>query len=227
MNQDPWSRTIYAVRHKHRPLKLTLPPSFDMLGVTEEKSMKYLLAAFIYCATACSATAQNNQMTMFGLEIGKPLDLPVCQYTNATTSVGIQQYTCVEPASEPSQNRQRIHFGLKEIPPIVKGLPMTVQLVDGKLEALYFATPGIDSKARLLRIFTEKYGTPTTLTQATLKDADGAGYETFTAVWDTPALYVEYTPTNGSVKEGVARIETQSARRARVNAKSGRSWLPA
>jgi hypothetical protein len=185
--------------------------------------MKYLLTGFIFLAVACSATAQNNdQMTMFGLEIGKPLDLPVCQYTNATKSVGIQQYTCVELADELAQHRARIHFGLKEIPPIVKGLSMTVQLVDDKLEALYFATPGLDSKARLLRIFTEKYGAPTTLTKATLKDADGARYENFTAVWDMPGLYVEYTPTNGSVKEGIARIETQRARQAHVDAENGR-----
>jgi len=193
-----------------------------MLGITEEKSMKYGLAGVIFFAAACAATAQNNShMTMFGLGIGKPLDLPVCQYTNATQSVGIQQTTCVEPASESSQNRTLIHFGLKEIPPIVKGLSMTVQLVDNKLEALSFATPGLDSKARLLRIFTEKYGMPTTSTKATLKDADGVGYETFTAIWDTPALYVEYSPTSGSVKEGFARIETQRARQARVNAANG------
>jgi hypothetical protein len=204
-------------------LKIDLATVVRYARITKENGMKYLLAGFIFLATACSATAQNNnQMTMFGLEIGKPLDLPVCQYTNATKSVGIQQYTCVEPAGELAQNRARIHFGLKEIPPIVKGLSMTVQLVDDKLEALYFATPGLDSKARLLRIFTEKYGAPTTLTKATLKDADGAGYETFTAVWDMPGLYVEYTPTNGSVKEGVARIETQRARHARVDAENGR-----
>jgi len=184
--------------------------------------MKCRLACLILFAAACSASAQDNKMTMFGLEIGKPLDLPVCQYANATKSVGIQQYTCVEPASDPSQNRPCIHFGLKEIPPIVKGMSITVQLVDDKLEALYFATPGLDSKARLLRIFTDKYGAPTTLTKATLKDADGAGYETFTAVWDMPALYVEYTPTNGSVKEGVARVETQRARQARIDAENGR-----
>jgi hypothetical protein len=122
-------------------------------------------------------------MTMFGLEIGKPLDLPVCQYANAKKSVGIQQYTCVEPTNEPSQNGARIHFGLKEIPPIVKGLSMTVQLVDDKLEALYFSTPGLDSKAGILRIFTEKYGTPTTLIKASLQGADGAGYDTFTAIY--------------------------------------------
>jgi hypothetical protein len=204
-------------------LKIDLATVVRYARITKENGMKYLLSGFIFLATACSATAQNNnQMTMFGLEIGKPLDLPVCQYANATKSVGIQQYTCVEPADELAQNRARIHFGLKEIPPIVKGLSMTVQLVDEKLEAMYFATPGIESKARLLRIFTEKYGAPTTLTKATLKNADGAGYETFTAVWDMPGLYVEYAPTNGSVKEGVARIETQRARQARVDAENGR-----
>ena len=180
--------------------------------------MKNKLAAFIVFATACSAIAQSNDtMTPFGFEIGKPLDLPVCQYTTAQKIVGIQQYSCFEPASESSQNQSRVYFGLKEVPPIVKGLSITVQLVDGNLESLHFATPGLSSKDRVLRIFTEKYGSPTKLTNASMQDADGAKKETFTAIWDMPALYVEYTPTNGDVKEGFARIETQRARQMRVD----------
>lgn len=179
--------------------------------------MKNKLAALMVFATACSAIAQNNNMmTPYGFEIGKPLDLPVCQYT-AEKIVGIQQYSCFEPASESSQNQARVHFGLKEVRPIVKGLSITVQLVDDKLESLQFATPGIASKERVLRILCEKYGTPTKLTKESLLDADGAKYETFTAIWDLPALYVEYTPTNGDVKEGFVSIETQRARQIRVD----------
>jgi len=201
-------------------LKSTVLLLFDKLGIIEETRMKCKLAGFIVLATACSAIAQpNDKMTTFGLEMGKPLDLPVCKYTGATKSVGIQQYTCFEPASELSQNRPRVHFGLKEMPPIVKGLSMTVELFDDKLDALQFATPGLDSKEKILRFFTEKYGSPTTLTKANLQDADGANYETFTAIWDTPTLYVEYKPTGGTVKEGSARIETQHAHQARVAAR--------
>jgi len=182
--------------------------------------MKYKLAGFILFASSCSAIAQDSsKMTALGFEIGKPLDLPVCQYTTGTKSVGIQQRTCVEPADERLQNHTRVHFGLKEIPPLVKGLSMTVDVVDDKLEALYFATPGLNGKERTLRIFTEKYGTPTTLTRESLQSADGAKHETFTAVWDLPTLYVEYTPTSGNVNEGSARIETQRARQARAPAR--------
>lgn len=180
--------------------------------------MKYILAGLFVFATACSAIAQtNNKIFAFGLEIGKPLDLPVCQYTTAEKLVGIQQITCFEPASELSQNRTRVHFGLKEIPPIVRGLSLTVKLVDNNLEALFFATPGLDTKDKVLGIFTKKYGTPTKLTKETLQNTYDAKYETFTAIWDMPTLYVEYTPTNGSVKEGFARIETQRARQTRID----------
>lgn len=181
--------------------------------------MKNKLVACIVFATACSAIAQNNNtMTPFGFEMGKPLDLPVCQYTAATKIVGIQQYSCFEPASESSQNQARVHFGLKEVPPIVKGLFITVQLVNDNLESLQFATPGLSSKDRVLRNFTEKYGPPTKLTKESLQDADGAKNETSTAIWDMPTLYVEYRPTNGDVNEGFARIETQRARQMRVDA---------
>jgi len=182
--------------------------------------MKNIFFAFVVCATACSAIAQSNStMTPFGFEIGKPLDLPVCQYTTAQKIVGIQQYSCFEPASESSQNQTRVHFGLKEVPPIVKGLSITVQLVDDNLEALHFVTPGLSSKDRVLRIFTEKYGPPTKLTKESLQDAEGERKETFTAIWDMPALYVEYTPTNRNSSEGFARIETQRARQIRVGAR--------
>ncbi|WP_332876245.1 hypothetical protein [Massilia sp. S19_KUP03_FR1] len=181
--------------------------------------MKNKLAAFIVSATACSAIAQtDNKLTPFGFEIGKPLDLPVCQYTTADKIVGIQQYTCLEPASQSSHNRILVHFGLKEVPPIVKGLSITVQLVDDNLESLEFATPGLGSQEKLLRIFTEKYGVATRLTKQNLQDAEGVKYETFTAIWDLPSLYVEYRPSNGNVKEGFARIETQHARQIRIDA---------
>jgi hypothetical protein len=180
--------------------------------------MKNKLAAFIVFATACSAVAQSkNTTTPLGFEIGKRLDLPICQYT-AQKIVGIQQYTCLEPASESSQYQTRVHFGLKEVPPIVKGLSITVQLADDNLESLHFATPGIGSKDKVLRMFTEKYGTPTQLKKESLQDADGTKYQTFIAIWDMPSLYVEYTPTNQDIKEGFARIETQHARQIRNHA---------
>ena len=103
----------------------------------------------------------------------------------------------------------------KEVPPIVKGLSIDVQLVDDNLESLHFATPGLSSKDRVLRIFTERYGPPTKLTKESLQDADGAENETFTAIWDMQTLYVEYAPTNGDSSEGHARIETQRARNSR------------
>jgi hypothetical protein len=116
----------------------------------------------------------------------------ICPFANTPTPKNLSVFNSTHASNrqmslrktnESSQNGARIHFGLKEIPPIVKGLSMTVQLVDDKLEALYFATPGLDSKAGILRIFTEKYGTPTTLIKASLQGADGAGYDTFTAIY--------------------------------------------
>jgi len=183
--------------------------------------MKYQLAAIALYATVGSAFAQAQvPMSAFGLEIGKPIDLPACEYVGSTKSVVmLQQKTCFEPASPVSQNRDKVHFGMKEVPSIVSGFSMIVKIVDGNLEALYFNTPGIEAKDRILSALTEKYGVPTKLTKENLQNSYGAQYESFNATWDTPTLYVEYSPTSsGSLKAGFASVETQRTHKLRVDA---------
>jgi hypothetical protein len=181
--------------------------------------MKRIIVGAILGGMATVGIAQSNPvMSAFGLDIGKPLTLALCPGIGATKIVDlVQKQTCFEQASKYSNDRAKVHFGIQEVPSIIKGSVINVTLIDDQLEGLSFDTPGLEAKDRILGVLTEKYGAPTKFYKESLQNSFGARYESFFAEWDRPELYVVYTPAaGGDIKRGFIRIETQRARRQLV-----------
>jgi hypothetical protein len=182
--------------------------------------MKRIIFAATLAGVMSLGIAQTTPlMSAFGLDIGKPISLPLCPGIGATQFVDlVQKKTCFEQASKYSNGRAKVHFAREEMPSIVSGFVINVTLIDNKLEGLSFDTPGLNSRDRVLNVLTDKYGAPTKLNKESLQNGYGARYESFIAEWDESDLYVIYTPVaGGDIKRGFIRIETQRARQQLID----------
>src|SRR6266487_5143738 len=81
-------------------------------------------------------------------------------------------------------------------------------MIDGNIEGASFLTHGLLSQNADLERFKEKYGQPTSLSPAQVQNRLGAKFDTFTAVWLFPELYVSFTSTYFTLDEGLVIIDT-------------------
>lgn len=170
-------------------------------------------------ALACVSNAEaDDRMTVFGLEIGKPINLPSCTL-NPRTWYNHPKSTCIEPGANTYGEYRIVHFPGNKYSSLLSDDIAVVQLFDGKLSALRFGTVGFANKDETLALLIRKYGKPTSVVKEKFQRHHGVEYESFTAVWSTSTSYVEFSPVDdGSLKRGFIRIETPRARQYRLNA---------
>lgn len=186
----------------------------------------HITAIFALASLAAAPPPKPQSWTVFGLELGKPLSIPMCKhkvlpggYVSQFTYEDDPAETCYEPDIElngaPPWRRGNVDFPLKRIPLIVHGSTGFTFIVDGKLEGLQFDTLNHGSTSEIIEELSEKFGRPTSVTRFTANPS-GIPVPATHAEWQLPNLYVSYRNIDSSVEYGSLLIETtvmQAARR--------------
>ncbi|MFJ1470128.1 hypothetical protein QPK29_020650 [Massilia sp. YIM B02787] len=184
--------------------------------------MKYLRSLLGTLLSACVGLAcADSQGNVFGLEIGKPATLPVCQYTAAGKYAGVQPSLCIEREVDSERfgnySARRIHFPVAETPNWFYNDSIVSGYIDGKLENVYVNTSGYSSKDQALEALVKKYGKPTDIFEQEAQNEAGARYKVFNYKWVLPGLYVEFWPVQStSLDVGIIRIETPVGKEKRM-----------
>lgn len=149
------------------------------------------------------ATAANEPAlpTVFGLEMGKPLSIPLCQHkrlADGTPSELLYEddpaETCYEPDTQvrgAPWRRGSVDFPVKRTPLIIHGNIGFTLIIDGMLEGLDFDTLNHNNADGIINELTSKFGKPVSIERF---DASVEGIE-LPAVevnWRLPGLHVRY-----------------------------------
>lgn len=132
-------------------------------------------------------------------------------------------------ASTIPANIKTVYLGVNECPTWVNECTLAVTLYDGKVGAVSVFTkgPGVDRTVR--EVLAEKYGKWKYSQTATVtpNDADKAKIKIVTSYWELPGLYIQYQPIwsdedghTPDIREGIIRVETETAAKLRASAKS-------
>lgn len=184
------------------------------------------IAAILALASLTAAAPPSPQpWTVFGLELGKPLSIPMCRHKVLPGGL-VSQFTyeddpaetCYEPDIElngaPPWRRGTVAFPLKRMPQIVYGNRGYTLIVNGSLEGLQFDTLNHGSTGSIIGELSEKFGHPTSVTRFTANPS-GIPVPATHAEWRLPNLYVSYRNIDYSVEYGSLLIETRVMQGAR------------
>ena len=176
--------------------------------------MKPVVAA---CAFLLASSAFAADLTVFGFELGKPLNLPECRYKMSGTMKLydiLSDTTCTEEAiliNTYGQPVRRIIFSQKEAPTIVKSWQMIALEADGNLIGVEFFTVGASAQDVTLQTLTQKYGKPSGKSSKTVGNNFGASMEAITASWKTQELNVYFEGITDRLDRGHVLIDLPQA----------------
>jgi len=172
-------------------------------------TMRKTPIAFLLCLLCLTAVYSQGSlrlksspdMTVFGIRLGERLTLPECPkdasgYDLNILSVCFQRYSAKTPNVE-------IQFPIRDMPDMMSDTRLAALIIDGNIEGVSFSTRGVRSQNADLDRFTEKYGQPTKLSPAQVQNRLGAKFDTFTALWLFPELYVSFVSASTTLDEGL------------------------
>ncbi len=190
--------------------------------------------------SVAKAAKAKVDTTVFGIQLGDPLNLPACPmfqvggagmqtcYASLIDMVGDMARQFGGASTVPA-NVKTVYLGANECPSWVNECTLVVTLYDGKVGAVGVFTkgPSVDRKVR--EVLAEKYGKwkysrPGTVTPS---NADKADIQIVSNYWELPGLFVQYQPiwfdedgNTPDIREGLIRVETETAAKLRASAKS-------
>ena len=229
------SENYCAVEYPDRP---RANPQFPVSGSVVRSDLLKQLSS---CTAAPSsdpavAKAQGAKIdtVVFGIELGEPFGLPKCPLLQ----VGSGLKTCYStledeiagliagPAS-PSPASRTVFLGVNECPSWVNGCKLVVTNFDRKVGIVDVYTKGPSVDTMVVAALKEKYGKfQGLITERTVTPGDSqrAPFKVTLLTWALPGLTVAYEPVwaddghTPNIDEGIIRVETETARKARVAA---------
>lgn len=165
--------------------------------------------------------------SVFGIEMGKKIELPECPYKTYGGSKFknydvMPKITCVtdaHPLNGYKVNPREVVFSQDEAPPIVRNWTMFVLEIDEKAEGFHFLTNGISTQNEVLALLTKKFGRPTSLTHHSVVTATSSPLDSIDATWDLPAVQVIFWGSINRIDRGEVMIDSAPAAALR------KSWL--
>lgn len=177
---------------------------------------------------------------VFGIQLGDPLSLPACPmfqvggagmqtcYSSMVDLVGdmARQFGGINTVPA---NIKTVYLGANECPSWVNECTLVVTLYDEKVGAVGVFTKGPSVDRTVREVLAEKYGKWKYSQTATVtpNDADKAKIKIVTSYWELPGLYIQYQPIwsdedghTPDIREGIIRVETETAAKLRASAKS-------
>lgn len=145
------------------------------------------LCTFALIALIGAAPQPSPSNSLFGMEIGKSLDFPVC-IKNATDVICQENYG-KNPEIPWDTFTVRYPYGTS--PEIVAGLSVTVRVFDGKVVGFVFETMGLGSQENDLNLLSKKYGKPTLVHYEDVENLAGGKFRALLAKWEFSDLSVK------------------------------------
>lgn len=174
--------------------------------------------------------AQDVKTSIFGIEINEKLSMSECEIR--MTNLSIERGATKEPHA--SYNRfakdavcyarqenigtsvpiieetVSVRFPLKQQPEISANDYISVRLVDGVVQRVWFWTSGLSAQARDFDLLTKKFGVATTVHKQKLQNGLGAVFESIEAAWVLKnRVNVKYSGVEDEVTRGVVVVATQ------------------
>lgn len=168
-------------------------------------------------------------MSVFGLPLGEPFDVPVCKTDNYGSYLGPKQGYCFKPTSSEEiaqplvpirsfSGTQGLVYASGERPSVIfpgVGVDAFVDLIDGRLEGVRFKTQGIQSQQQDLETLISKYGKPTSSKTTKLQNGYGATFDNISASWRLKNLTVQFQGVthwvNHTLNYGNVSIQTDKS----------------
>jgi len=177
------------------------------------------------------ASAAKVDTEVFGIQLGELFSVPACPMFGPagaqTCFSGMDELLggLARAPNEPPANYRTVRLATDKCPSWVSQCTLVVQSFEGKVGYIGVFTkgPGVDAAVR--EALTEKYGRWQTSKVGTVtpKDAGRRIFDVVQLFWTLPGLYVNYQPVwytaegeTPNVNEGLIRIETETARKARA-----------
>jgi len=159
--------------------------------------------------------AVAGQMDVFGIELRKPLNLPMCagDYVGSKFISGRNEQTCYLP--DPNHLGGTAGYTVelhKTFPTYLANNKILVEVLDGKVVGVYLNTSGIKTQNVLMKVLKDKIGEPTAHHARSVLNRQGVAISTFTSTWNLNNIYVEFDPVKASLEEGIVWIATQEER---------------
>lgn len=170
-----------------------------------------------------AAAAAGAPPTVFGLEFGEPLSIPVCRHQvlpGGTISVTYESEpaaTCYEPdiqLSDAPWRRGSVDFPTNRKPLISKVNMINTLIIDGRLEGLEISTPDHNHTALIVDELTGKFGKPAEVRHQQT-EIEGIAVPALEFTWRVHGLTVTYTNIDEDMGYGSIEIETSAMRRLR------------
>lgn len=217
-------------------------PQFPVAGSVLRSD---LLKQFTSCTAAPSsdasvakAQASKVDTIVFGIQLGDPFSVPVCpMFQIGGAGLKTCYSTLVDQVADLSRpigsnntdtaTVKTVYLGVNECPSWVNECTLVVTLYDGKVGAVGVFTKGPSVDKTVRAVLAEKYG-KWKYSQSATVTPEAAGKEkipVLTSYWELPGLYIQYQPIwsdaddhTPDIREGIIRVETETAKKARAAA---------
>lgn len=174
-----------------------------------------ILGAF--CSVLVTVSTYAADLKVFGFELGKPLNLPECQFKMISTAKLYDQTpakTCTENPTKIdtyAQPVRRIIFSRAEAPEIVKNWQMIALEAGGNLIGLEFFTIGSATQNLVYQTLVQQYGQPTSKDLRAVGNSFGASAQAVSASWVTQQITVTFDGILDRLDRGRVLIDTPEA----------------
>jgi len=172
---------------------------------------RVFVAAFALLASL-GATAAAGDRVVFGIELGAPFRVPVCDSRDGAV---YSTRRCFDGATVTRNAwgaaRHEVSLPNAETPAYVRGA-LVAFVVDGIVESMWIETWGIQAQGGALSALTKKYGQPTRARQErqnTLRSRFAVEF----AEWDFADFSVKFDGTTGSIDWGRIEVSTHRYRK--------------
>lgn len=156
------------------------------------------VAVGLLCATVLIAGAPSESVSLYGIALGRPLNLPVCsaEYADVMcfgrTQTPVGANATLGPALFPA--------GV--MPHVLRTREVDLLVIDGAVHAITLHTTGMAGQAEALKLLTEKFGKPRSLTTKQQQNAFGATFNVIEAAWRIGPAQVDLIGADGKADEG-------------------------
>jgi hypothetical protein len=177
------------------------------------------------------ARAAKVDTTVFGLQLGDPLNLPQCAgglfgpltRTKVTCVAGDDvvgiAVAIIAEATGDAQMGEAVHISLPadRCPAWMSDCTAMAVVENGRLMAISAVTDGPGVEQAAAKELRAKYGTRATARQRFITpDSGAAKFDVWDLFWDFPGLHVQYLPVYANVTKGLLRIETEPVYQKRM-----------
>lgn len=177
----------------------------------------FVLLAGSMLASAATAAPTAVQPSLYGVALGKAIELPECEKlgspsldgrTKPYRQTGFDTPTCFKHVVEGSSIDVHVQ-GLT----ISKNNTVSVLLRNGLPDRISVRTEGVEDQDDVLRTLTFKFGKPRKLARPRAQNRMGAVFSLIEAEWRVGSASLSFSTNTGSIDSGVVELLSSEANR--------------